>query len=111
MANESKVRGVAEIDLQVHPPPDVVLEVDITSPSLDKMKLYAVAGVPEVWRFDGAQMRFFVLRGDQEYQSSTHSRNFSHLSAERLTELIRIGREHGSTAMLQAVKSDVQSRQ
>ncbi len=109
VANESKVRGVAEIDLQIHPPPDVVLEVDITSPSLDKMKLYAVAGVPEVWRYDGAQMRFFVLSNDQEYELSTHSRSFSHLTAERLTELIKIGREHGSTAMLQAVKSDVQS--
>ncbi len=111
VANESKVRGVAEIDLQVHPPPDVVLEVDITSPSLDKMKLYAVAGVPEVWRYDGARMRFFVLSSDQEYQLSTYSRSFPHLSAERLAELIKIGREHGSTAMLQAVKSGVQNRQ
>ncbi len=28
LVNEPAVRGVTEIDLQVHPPPDVVLEVD-----------------------------------------------------------------------------------
>ncbi len=106
LANESAVRGIAEIDLQVHPPPDVVLEVDITSPSLDKMKLYCAAGVPEVWRYDGARMRFFVL-SDGEYKSATHSRSFPHLTGERMSEYLRLGREGGSTAMLQAVKNDL----
>ncbi len=109
IANEAKVRGVVEIDLKIHPPPDVVLEVDITSPSLDKMKLYAAAEVPEVWRYDGAQMRFFVLH-DQEYQASIHSRSFPPLTSERLADFIKLGREQGSTVMLQAVKSDLQSR-
>ncbi len=109
IANEAKVRGVVEIDLKIHPPPDVVLEVDITSPSLDKMKLYAAAEVPEVWRYDGAQMQFFVLH-DQEYQASIHSRSFPPLTSERLADFIKLGREQGSTVMLQAVKSDLQSR-
>src|ERR1051325_7637324 len=40
IANEARVRGVDEINLQVHPPPDIALEVDITSPSLEKFGLY-----------------------------------------------------------------------
>src|ERR1043165_10070601 len=61
IANEAMVRGVDEIDLQAHPPPDIVLEVDITSPSLDKFGLYLAARVPEAWRYDGAHMSFHVF--------------------------------------------------
>lgn len=106
LANEPIVRGLAEIDLQVHPPPDIALEVDITSPSLDKMKLYRAASVPEVWRYDGAQMQFFVLE-DGLYQASTYSRSFPNLSSERLSAYLTIGRERGAKAMLRGVKADL----
>lgn len=106
IANEAAVRGVEEIDLQVHPPPDVVLEVDITSPSLDKFGLYLAARVPEVWRYDGAHMSFHVLAAEG-YETASHSFCFPHLTAEMLERYLAIGREQGSTAMLQAVKSEI----
>jgi len=106
LANEPAVRGVTEIDLQLHPPPDIVLEVDITNPSLDKTGLYAAAGVPEVWRYDGARMQFLVLT-EGGYQAATHSRSFPHLTSERMTNYILSGRERGSATMLQAVQSDL----
>jgi Uma2 family endonuclease len=62
--NEARVRGKREIDLAVDPPPDLVVEVDITSPSLQKLPLYARVGVPEVWRYDGERMTIFRLAGD-----------------------------------------------
>ena len=46
--NEARVRGKEEIDLAVDPPPDLVIEIDITSPSLNKFPIYARIGVPEV---------------------------------------------------------------
>jgi Uma2 family endonuclease len=106
IANEAAVRGVEEIDLQVHPPPDVVLEVDITSPSLDKFGLYLAARVPEVWRYDGAPMCFHVL-AEAQYETASHSVCFPHLAAQMLERYLAIGREQGSTAMLQAVKSEI----
>jgi len=45
------MRDKDEIDLTVDPPPDLVIEIDITSPLLDKFPLYAAVGVPEVWRY------------------------------------------------------------
>jgi Uma2 family endonuclease len=36
------------LDLAVDPPPDLVVEVDITRSSLDKFPIYAALGVPEV---------------------------------------------------------------
>jgi len=43
------------LDLTVEPPPDLVIEVDISRSSLDKLPIYATLGVPEIWRYtDGA---------------------------------------------------------
>jgi Uma2 family endonuclease len=106
IANEATVRGVEEIDLQVHPPPDVVLEVDITSPSLDKFGLYLAARVPEVWRYDGTHMSFHVLTAEG-YETAANSLCFPHLTAAMLERYLITGRELGSTAMLQTVKSEI----
>jgi Uma2 family endonuclease len=106
IANEAAVRGVEEIDLHVHPPPDIVLEVDITSPSLDKFGLYLAARVSEVWRYDGAHMNFHALIGES-YEDASHSLCFPHLAAAMLERYLITGREQGSTAMLQMVKSEI----
>lgn len=106
ITHESEVRGVEDIDLQIHPPPDIVLEVDITSPSLDKFELYAAAGVPEVWRHDGDEIKFYALIEGQ-YQITTNSRCFPHLSSEMLEHYIDTGRDEGSTAMLQMVRNEI----
>jgi hypothetical protein len=42
----------------------LVIEIDITHPSLDKMPIYAAIGVPEVWRYDGQQMHIYRLISD-----------------------------------------------
>ncbi|MBV9960558.1 MAG: Uma2 family endonuclease [Acidobacteria bacterium] len=108
IAHEAAVRGSEEIDLQIHPPPDMVLEVDITNPSLDKFGLYLAARVPEVWRYDGAHMSFHLLAGEQ-YQNASHSLCFPHLTTQMLERYLHLGREQGSTAMLQVVKQELPS--
>ncbi|MEH2295619.1 Uma2 family endonuclease [Nostoc sp.] len=50
--NELAVRGKDVIDLTIDPPPDLAIEVDSTSSSMNRMGIYAALGVPEVWRFD-----------------------------------------------------------
>ncbi len=39
--NEERVRGKGRIDLAIDPPPDLVIEVDITSPSINKLSIHA----------------------------------------------------------------------
>ena len=46
-----RIRNKRRIDMEVDPPPDLVIEVDLTNDSLDKLPLYAALGVPEVWRY------------------------------------------------------------
>jgi Uma2 family endonuclease len=60
----AEVRGKTELDLSVDPPPDLAIEVDLTSSAINKLQIYASLGVPEIWRVraDGAcQM---LLRAD-----------------------------------------------
>ena len=44
--------GKKNIDLDAgDSPPDLVVEVDLTNPSLSKLPIYAHLGVAEVWLF------------------------------------------------------------
>lgn len=54
--NTFKVLGIGDIDLSIHPPPDLVLEVDMTSSSIPKKALFAAMKIPEVWRYDGESL-------------------------------------------------------
>jgi Uma2 family endonuclease len=85
--NEERIRGKPGIDLSVDPPPDLIIEVDITSPSLDKFPIYAHLGVHEVWRHDGERLAIFELRGE-EYVEISASRTLPPLSGEALSSFV-----------------------
>ena len=61
MSPSTDVSGKAHIDLASDPPPDLVVEVDIPSPSLNKLPIYAQIGAPEVWRYDGGRLEILRL--------------------------------------------------
>ena len=60
----SELRGVREIDLSIHPPPDLVIEVDMTNSSIPKEQLFAAMKIPEVWRYDGEALWMGSLNDD-----------------------------------------------
>jgi len=72
--NEPRMRGKREFDLETDPPPDLAVEIDITSSSLPRMSIYASLGIPEVWRYDGATLTFQGLEPGQQYVLLDHSR-------------------------------------
>jgi Uma2 family endonuclease len=61
IAQEPAIRGKKRIDLRVDPPPDLAIEVDLTSSSLNRLNIYASLGVPEVWRLEGTTLTFHHL--------------------------------------------------
>ena len=87
MSNEEAIRGKSRIDLTVDPPPDLVIEVDITSPSLDKLPIYARLGVPEVWRYDGRKVSILILDGEG-YAESARSATLVPLTSEILSRFV-----------------------
>jgi Uma2 family endonuclease len=97
------IRNNEEIDLTVDPPPDLVIEIDITSPSLDKFPLYAAVGVPEVWRYDGRHVAIYRLAGER-YVEVPHSVVLPLLTTERATRFLEERKQVSSTAWLRAVR-------
>lgn len=70
--NESKVRGLHDIDLNVSPAPDLAIEVEHLSPAVGKLPIYAALGVPELWRWRAEVLTVYRLVGD-EYVVQTQS--------------------------------------
>ena len=68
-----QVLGKKKIDLNIDPPPDLAIEIDLTSKT--QIGIYEALGVPELWRFDSGQLRIDVLR-DGKYVQVKKSRIF-----------------------------------
>jgi Uma2 family endonuclease len=101
--NLERVRGKEEIDLTVDPPPDLVIEIDITSPSLNKFPIYAAVGVPEVWRYDGSRVQIFRLEGGQ-YGEVEQSSALPALSGAVATQFLKESQELKSTVWIRRVQ-------
>src|SRR5918998_2616547 len=101
--NEEQVRGKDRIDLAVDPPPDLVIEIDITSPSFSKLPIYAQIGVPEVWRYDGARMTILALEGS-DYVETSESIVLPPVTSNVLTELVEKSKTTRRTVWLKEVR-------
>src|SRR5438045_1012466 len=86
--NAVRVRGKKRIDLTVDPPPDLVIEIDITSPSLDKFPIFAKVGVPEVWRYDGQKLTILEI-AEGAYRERNTSIAFPAVTAADITGFIK----------------------
>jgi Uma2 family endonuclease len=67
IANEAQVRNKDYIDFRVDPPPDLIVEIDISRSSLDRMAIYGIMGVPEVWRYRKQSVAFLARQPDGRY--------------------------------------------
>jgi Uma2 family endonuclease len=88
VANEPRMRGRDDYDPAVDPPPDLVIEVDISRSSLNKLAIYADLGVPEVWMHDGAALRVYQLGPDGEYLQQERSLSFPFLAAAEIQRFL-----------------------
>ncbi|OYQ68216.1 hypothetical protein B9G53_00195 [Pseudanabaena sp. SR411] len=80
--NQPKVAGKI-VDFSQDPPPDLVVEVDITHTDIDKNKLYASLGVPEFWRYNGQALKIYTLQ-ESEYVECDRSPTFPWMQKEYL---------------------------
>jgi Uma2 family endonuclease len=90
IANAHRIQGIRRLDLRRDPPPDLAIEVDVTHSSLDRLAIYAVLGVPEVWRLADDVLTFHVLDADGHFTEAAASRSFPMLApADLLGFLLR----------------------
>ncbi len=93
--NADKIIG-KNLSAEDFPVPDVAVEVDITTESLDKFPIYAALQVAEVWIYDGKKLAFYELTKD-EYKKISKSKAMPKLSAADLLIFLKISREKGQT--------------
>jgi Uma2 family endonuclease len=100
--NESKIRGKKRLDLTVDPPPDLALEVDITSRT--HPNIYEALKVPELWRFDKGKLQINVLQ-DGHYVESQQSLNFPKFKLiETIPQYLEQSTTAGRNATLKAFR-------
>lgn len=99
--NLSAVKGKKRLNLNQDPPPDLVVEIDITSISEIRFPVYADMGVPEIWRYDGNSFTVYQLQA-QEYIPCEQSLAFPNLP---ITEIFQFLQQAMSMDYLELVAS------
>jgi Uma2 family endonuclease len=106
--NENVVWDKEQIDLNQDPPPDLVVEIDVTSSSIDRLSLYASLGVPEVWRYDGNRLIIYQLEA-QEYTERDVSPTFPFLSQVEMLRFLELRRTTKENALIRLFREWVRS--
>ncbi len=101
--NYERVRSRRQIDLTVDPRPDLLIEIEVTSPALPKFPLYAQLGVPEVWRADGGRVSIHRLEGETDV-GVAESVARPPLTGAVLTRFVRESRSLRRTAWKRVVR-------
>jgi Uma2 family endonuclease len=109
--HEERIRGQTEVDLSVDPPPDIVLQMEVSRSAIDKLGLFASMGISEVWRCDGQQVSIFILdRELDSHQESSQGLALPALSREILTRFLIESRTTLSPDWFQAVSDWARER-
>ncbi len=109
--NEPVVRGRREINLNNDPPPDLVVEIDITNSSSDKRPIYASLGVPELWRYQGQKLQVFVLSSPAlTYIEAQESPTFPLLALDMIPQFIKQSLIDGETITLRSFRAWVRQQ-
>jgi Uma2 family endonuclease len=106
-ANAARVCGKRDITLPDDPPPDLVVEVDLTASSVERFPIFAALGIPEVWRLSDQGLEFLHLQGDSTYRAAERSRAFPDLLASEAERFLRLGLESDKTAWLRSFRAYV----
>jgi Uma2 family endonuclease len=100
--NAKEIQGLSPSPPK-HIPPDLAIEVDVFSASTDKMKIYQVMGVPEVWVYRQAQLKIFQLQG-QQYVEVENSPTFPVVSAQQLALWVQLRETSSDREVVRAVR-------
>jgi len=101
--NQAAVIGKNRLDMSVDPPPDLAIEIDLTSRTpLDN---YQILGVPELWRYARRGLQINVLQAEQ-YIESDVSPTFPNIPIVQLVnQYTQQSQVAGRTSAIQAFKN------
>lgn len=96
-----------ERDLTIDPPPDLAIEVDVTSKT--QLDAYQALGVPELWRYEDGKLQINILE-DGKYIESEISPTFPNVPIlEAIPQFIEQSRTVGRSPTLRAFRQWVKN--
>lgn len=106
--HEADVRGLEAINLDSAPPPDLAIEVDHTSSSVEKMPIYVSLGVPEVWRWHRETLSVYRL-ADGEYVEVPKSETLPGFPLDKLRAALTRRDQTDAATLVREFWQDLQS--
>jgi Uma2 family endonuclease len=100
--NVDRIRG-RKINLSIDPPPDLIIEVDLTSPYTNRFSIYKNLGVPEIWRYLGETVQFFQFQNG-EYVICECSATFPIVSSEIITQFLQMAETEDDMTIIDALR-------
>ncbi len=110
IAHEPDVRHKTDLDFSIDPPPDLTVEIEFTRSAVNKMTICALFGVPEVWVFDGADLRVMILSGSGRYVRRPRSAALPGFPLDRARDLLRQIGSAGETDLVRSFREWLESR-
>ncbi|MBL1199993.1 MAG: Uma2 family endonuclease [Nostoc sp. ZfuVER08] len=107
--NEAAIRGKQKLNLETDSPPDLAIEIDITSSSVNKFDIYAALGVNELWRYNGQDLKFYQLV-ERLYVECKFSIAFPLVSVSEISRFIEQSKSMGEIALLKSFRAWVRKR-
>ncbi|MBW4612018.1 MAG: Uma2 family endonuclease [Desmonostoc vinosum HA7617-LM4] len=107
--NEVAICGKETLDLETDPPPDLAIEIDITSSSVNKFNIYAALAINELWRYDEQNLKFYQLREGQ-YVECDSSIAFPLVSVSEMSRFIQQSKSMGEIALLKSFRAWVKEK-
>jgi Uma2 family endonuclease len=104
----ASVKPMERFNPLVHRPPDLVVEVDVWSPSIPREPIYARLRVPEIWRYSSSQFRIRELQ-DGVYIDVATSRAFPTLPVAAFVPFVRRMVDEDETQVVREFREWVQS--
>jgi Uma2 family endonuclease len=107
--NQAAIIGKNRIDLTIDPPPDLAIEIDITSRTI--FENYEILGVPELWRYTQQGLEIFLLK-EGKYLKSESSPNFPNIPIVALVnkyvqQCLTIGRSQAMRNLRNWIKDNL----
>jgi len=90
ITHASEVRGKKKWNSLTDPPPDLAVEIDISTSWLDRLEIYAALKVPEVWRFDGETLKVLILGSNGKYKERAKSVAFPMLPLDGFVRFVKL---------------------
>jgi Uma2 family endonuclease len=109
VANEPLVHGRPDLDLEIDPPPDIAVEVEVSRTVLDRLRIYAALGISEIWRSDGHKIIILQLQDDGTYAAVAQSPSFPWLPIAELSRFLVASATMGETRWIRSFRAWVRA--